>query len=192
MAHHSAKGGRPATVTDAQIEKIRALRAAGFTIQQVMRDVGVTENQVKWWLRPARTRGPGTNAPGAGGRPRTVTDEQVEEMRRLRAEGITKAQVAALMDVSPSTVTRYAPVPAGGTPSRGEVDSDEYQARLSEAGRMLRDERSGYAVASEVTGVSTGALKHHFPGLGWTAQEVGAYAELSRRLDHLKLELRKD
>lgn len=192
MAHRSAKGGRPATVTEAQITKIRALRAAGFTIQQVMREVGVTENQVKWWVRPARTRGPGTNAPGAGGRPRTVTDEQVDEMRRLRAEGVAKARVADMMGVSPSTVARYAPVPAGATPRRGTVDSDGYRARLSEAERMLRDERSGYAIASEVTGVSVGALKHHFPGLGWTAQEVGSYAELSRRLDDLKLELRKD
>lgn len=181
MAHRSAKGGRPATVTDAQVEKIRSLRAAGFTVQQVMREVGVTENQVKWWVRPARTRGPGTNAPGAGGRPRTVTDEQVAEMRRLRAEGESVRGVAYRVGVSEPTVKRY--TVATNAP-RGVVDTPGHRNRLAEAERLLT-ERSGYAIAAEVTGLAEDTLRRHFPGQGWTPKEVGQYRAMLRELDEI-------
>ena len=84
---------------------VAALRQIGFPGRQVAAALGLTENYVATLYQRARREGTaGLVRPR--GRPRTVAEEDWEQARQWRGQGLRDAEIARRLGVQQSTVLR--------------------------------------------------------------------------------------
>lgn len=131
-------------------EQARALRAAGRSRREIQRELGIGDDLAKAFLS-------GTAVPEALRRPRAKDDVRAEAVR-LRAEGRTYDEIAAVLDVSKSSLSlwlRDLPRPEEDPQRAAEAKERRLEALRARV-RRDRDERD--AAGRELSAAAAASL----------------------------------
>ena len=104
------------------------------------------------------------------------TTERREQVTAMTRRGMTADQIAETLGITSRTVARHRVTAGIAQAAPARVTPDQWQT----AERMLDDGCSLAEIARTIgTGASTVAT--HYPGRGWTKQEVGQWRAFMRR-----------
>lgn len=102
--HHGEKNSRT-KLSDAQVRQIRELASAGEPLRSLAEEFGITPASVTQLVTGKTRRGAG--GPIREARPVAIlTDDDVAEIRRLAADGVSQAALAQRYGVHPSHISK--------------------------------------------------------------------------------------
>lgn len=100
-----------------------------------------------------------------------------ERVRELTAAGRSATQIAALLNITDRTVTRYRRHTGISKPRNNPFTPE--QLALAE---QLLDDGCSYGETARTVGASRQGIRQRFPSRGWTQVEGGAYGALVSRM----------
>ena len=113
---------------------------------------------------------------GNGGYITERTTDRREQVTAMTRQGMTAKQIGEALGIASRNVVRYR-VAAGITqPASVRVTDAQWQA----AARMLQDGCSLAEIARTI-GANPSTVAAHYPGRGWTKQEVGEWRAFMRK-----------
>lgn len=107
---------------------------------------------------------------------RMGADERLEAVRAMTLNGISARTIAERLEISTRHVRRLR-VATGVSQSERARMTDEQIAKAAE----LIDGGCSLAEAARSVGVSAKCVQDHFPGRGWTREQVREYARFMQR-----------
>ena len=113
---------------------------------------------------------------GNGGYITERTTDRREQVTAMTRQGMTADQIGAALGIAPRNVVRHRVAAGIAQPASVRVTDAQWQT----AERMLQDGCSLAEIARTI-GADSKTIATHFPGRGWTKQQVGEWRAFMRK-----------
>ena len=162
-----------------------------MTIAQIADETGLTHKGARARIRAAHLRivarrgrfGLYETSPellqthcGNGGYITERTTERREQVTIMTSRGMNATQIGEALGITARTVARHRVVAGVAQPASVRVTDAQWQT----AERMLQDGCSLAEIARTI-GADSKTIATHFPGRGWTKQQVGEWRAFMRK-----------